>query len=192
MGKFNFKIINIQNIYSSLVCLKKDSNCFIKEINLISDEKSTFISPIEGIHINIAVNQINHNKVSVLGIIKKDLSHNKELYYECDTKEFSIRNIENYGVYVFAGRPDLEINKDFTPFLDLNQEEIFINKLKSFEKLIESAINEIYKNNNIKLPENIDYSFTIESENKIQPDKKASPSNEIPEALKRLYQKIGN
>jgi len=190
MGKF--KILNIEKIYAALKSLRDNPNILTKEINIIINPNKSFLPPIDEIHINIALNQLDKNKISILCIIKKDLYSNKQLNFDHNSNIYSIRNIKNFGIYIFAGRPDLSANKEFSDYLDIDNQDLFINKFKELENLVELAIKQVYYDNNIEFNLDIEYSFTTEHKEAKQPEMNKTASKQIPEALKRLYQRIDN
>lgn len=189
MSKFVFEITNIKDLYNYFQSNKHKLN--IQDINLINYKEEYFLSPLEGIHINISLNQLNPNYVSVLAIIKSSNEDIKEI--NLTPKSFSGRYIENFGIYFFAGRPELELYNKFSQYLNLNDKNSFISRLKELENLIEETINQVYHLKNIKLTENIELKLVIEpaQPKPLQP-KKQNNNNEIPEALKKLYQRNGN
>lgn len=182
----NFSIFNKEEIFDKLLELKDNTHLYFKEINLMSSINNTNF-PIESIDINIALNQNNNNKASMLAIIKKNTLTANKFIFESDNKIFSIRNIENFGIYIFSGRPDLEINNKFSDFINIKDRKSFLNCLNNLEEIINLALIKIYEDNKIKsnLTIEINYSNKIKITNVSKKEVK-----EIPASLKRMYEKL--
>lgn len=181
---FIFTVKNIKEIYENISSLKVE--CCNKNL----------LPPIEDVFIN-SFFDIASNKLSLMGIIKgKNLETkhvNNENYALISDKnnnpEFTIRNINNFGIYVFAGRPDLCHQKYNSPCIILDSLENFKNKLEKFANLMELLVNEAYTRNNIELAENIEYKF-ISIKIQVKNKQTIVQKRELPEALKRFYARI--
>ena len=182
--KFIFNVENAEELFAQKSSLKLEC------------ENKIFLPPVEDVFINSAFNSAN-NSLSLLGIIKGN-NIKTELITDGDyllitdennNPEFTVRNIENFGIYIFAGRPDLAHYEYNSPGISFDSLENFKNKLEKFAKLTELSVNETYRVNNIELNDNILYKFVpnkIKVENKTDVEQK----REIPEALRRFYARI--
>ena len=205
--KFIFTVEKIEEIFLEISDLWQFNN---EKLNFLKVECSNknFLSPIEDVFVNTSFN-LAENNLSLLGIIKqnpikkpelsleiidrvkKDLNVKSEENYflimdENNTPEFTVRKINDFGIYVFAGRPDLCHYKYNSSGISIDSLKNFKNKLEKFAKLMELLVNEAYSVNNIEFNDNIEYKFVpnkvIEEERKI-----ISHKREVPEALRRFY-----
>ncbi len=214
--KFSFVVENAEVIYekiAELTELKEEKVSFLEFTNC------SFLPPIEDVAVNSIIN-FSVNTLSLLGIIKLDAMScrkDKDLNFQIpvslaenfnlksvettagtysvildkdDNFEFTLKNIQNFGIYVFAGRADLSHYEAYSPAIAIDGDlENFKKKLEKFAKLIELLVNEVYKSKNVNLNDNIEYKLTAHSEN-IKKKAVVDSKKEMPEALKRFYSKI--
>lgn len=107
---------------------------------------------------------------------------------ENNNPDFAIREIHNFGIYIFAGRPDLIHYEYNSSGLSIDNLENFKNRLEKFAKLLELLVNEVYNSHKLETNNNfqIEYKFVA---NKIRNEKQiiGNKKREIPEALRRFY-----
>lgn len=206
-NKFVFEIKNLKLLYENLE--KQDCNC--NRATYKFEKSSNFVFPISDFSVNIE--KTLQGNFSLLAIIKKDiyadiiyqnptfelpveaikkkykfLENDKciSILDETNTERLFIRVIENFGIYFFTGRPDLNPNSSLCSMMD-NNFDGFLSTLEILKEILEITINYIYKD--IYLLESIKVTIEpVEPEVKILKNTKETI---LPGALKRFYDKIG-
>lgn len=206
-NKFLFEIKNLKLLYDNLK--KQDYNS--ERILYKFDKSSNFIFPISDF--SVYIEKALGGDLSILAVIKKDIyaeNSNQKHFFdipveviqnkyklqknndyfsildESESERLFIRNIENFGIYFFTGRPDLSLNSFNCSKIE-NNFEGFVSTIEFFRQTIELTINHIYSE--IYLPESIKVIIEpVELETKILKNTKETT---LPGALKRFYDKIG-
>ena len=193
----NFKL-NFENTENFYFLLTQTSPLEIKEEDTYIRIDKNFPAPIQEIYIKFDFNINNKNEISLLGIIKKDilacLKSENSSFEEFDKsslslKIFSLRKIENFGIYIFAGRPDLSLEKEDCLYIKLENPENFKNILMEFCQILENVVNNIYKQTQTEF--NYNFAHRFKGLEKKEIDFTQEEEKEIPEALKRFYKRIG-
>lgn len=173
---FSIKINNKKLLFNSLLQKSMDKSDFrVKQ----------FVFSNNLLHLVISINQNTSNSLSILGIIKQNFKNLPEL----NNSYFSVKSIENFGIYVFAGRPDLENCKKFAPYLELDNYNNFSEKLSIWENILAGILNYNFAKTNFE-QKSILIDFNIKEDN-LTLSIPQSEQKEIPEALSRFYKKIG-
>lgn len=100
-----------------------------------------------------------------------------------------IKNQNNFGIYIFNGRPDLYSKMDKNNFLNYESIYIFEKGFLNTLKVVKSLVKEVYEQNNICLEDDILIDITS-AYKKLSLNRSEQQKNEIPQALKRFYKKI--
>jgi len=146
-------------------------NNYPKIIFKINKKQDIYSENMPDVSLNASFNA-NENSMALLGVIKTDFKSIKNCDFN-DKNCFEIRFIENFGVYVFAGRADLSEHGYNLPGISIDNMDNLHHKLQKFTKLMEFLVNEACKSNNINnIIANIEYKISDNNKKNVNFDKK--------------------
>lgn len=174
--KANLKINieNIQKIYEEVCFFLKNEPDKIDVLKIITNyEKIRFVSSFNR----------KEKSLALLAVLNPPSNNNLQSY--AVDSGFTIRNIENFGVYIFCGRPDLTPYQFYTKGLSLANAEDFKTGLEKFVELPFNLFRDIFEVEIKIVPHNILYNNCF----KPSPNAFKNGDKKIPTALERVYKR---
>lgn len=191
--------IKIQNLNEIFINLQNNEKDFVKnhvETNLRHNKFNN------NIQFTLNKSVFNKNYCSFCCFIENnnfEILKNISSYQivELDSNNFKIEQNNNhicylkyqnnFGIYIFNGRPDLYLKTQPETFLNLENINSFKESFNNSVYFIELFLNLIYKNDNNTIIE-----LNFPSSQFIAETKQDNSEKQIPEALKRFYKRIGH